>query len=175
MTDDLGASDDPDTPDCVAAPLDPMLRRSENTFVLASDRTLKKWVIANGGYTCASCGARTSVTAGTLFDRRRKPLNLRFEGCWMFASQKEGMSALSLQQSLEIGSNPIAWEMLHQRRGALVRPGRDRLTGAIEVGDTYVGGAKPALRGGRYGRIGWGENPGGLLPAVLLGASLAKR
>lgn len=52
-------------------------------------------------------------------------------------------------------------------RGALVRSGRDRLTGAIEVGDTYVGGAKPALRGGRYGLIGRGENPGGLLPAVL--------
>ena len=56
------------------------------------------WAVADGGYTCASCGARSAVTAGTLFDRRRTPLTVWFEACWMFASQKDGMSALSLQR-----------------------------------------------------------------------------
>ena len=48
------------------------------------------WAVADGGYTCASCGARTAVTAGTLFDRRRTPLTVWFEACWMFASQLDG-------------------------------------------------------------------------------------
>jgi hypothetical protein len=45
----------------------------------------------------------------------------------MFASQKDGVSALSLQRTLEIGSYATAWAMLHRLRSVLVRPGR-RLT-----------------------------------------------
>jgi hypothetical protein len=56
------------------------------------------WAIGDGRYKCAGCAARTSVTAGTLFDRRRTPLTVWFAACWMFASQKDGVSALSLQR-----------------------------------------------------------------------------
>lgn len=107
------------------------------------------WAVADGRYKCASCGARTSVTAGTLFDRRRTPLTVWFTACWMFAAQKDGVSALSLQRSLEIGSYPTAWAMLHRLRSVLVRPGRDRLGGTVEVDETYFGGEEPGLRGGR--------------------------
>jgi transposase-like protein len=89
------------------------------------------------------------VTAGTLFDRRRTPLTVWFTACWMFAAQKDGISALSLQRALEIGSYPTAWAMLHRLRPVLVRPGRDRLTGTVEVDETYIGGEEPGLRGGR--------------------------
>jgi transposase-like protein len=67
----------------------------------------------------------------------------------MLASQKDGISALSLQRSLDIGSYPTAWAMLHRLRSVLVRPGRERLTGAVEVDETYIGGEEPELRGGR--------------------------
>jgi len=67
----------------------------------------------------------------------------------MFAAQKDGIAALSLQRSLEIGSYPTAWAMLHRLRSVLVRPGRDRLTGTVEVDETYIGGEEPGLRGGR--------------------------
>src|SRR5450759_2941387 len=107
------------------------------------------WAVADGRYKCVACGGRTSVTAGTLFDRRRTPLTVWFTACWMFASQKDGVSALSLQRSLEIGSYPTAWAMLHRLRSVLVRPGRDRLTGTVEVDETYIGGEEPGLSGGR--------------------------
>jgi len=107
------------------------------------------WLVADGRYKCASCGGRMSVTAGTLFDRRRTPLTVWFEACWLFASGKDGMSALSLKRTLEIGSYPTAWAMLHRLRSVLVRPGRDRLTGTVEVDETYIGGEEPGLRGGR--------------------------
>ena len=57
-----------------------------------------------------------------MFDRRRTPLTVWFEACWMFASQKDGMSALSLQRSLEIDSYPTAWAMLHRLRSVLGPP-----------------------------------------------------
>src|SRR5665811_527238 len=75
------------------------------------------WLVADGRYKCAGCGKRTSVTAGTLFDRRRTPLTVWFEACWLFASGKDGMSALSLQRSLEIGS-PARWRSTRPTSGA---------------------------------------------------------
>jgi transposase-like protein len=107
------------------------------------------WAVADGRYKCSGCGSRTSVTAGTLFDHRRTPLTVWFTACWMFAAQKDGVSALSLQRALEMGSYQTAWAMLHRLRSVLVRPDRDRLAGTVEVGETYIGGAEPELPGGR--------------------------
>jgi transposase-like protein len=89
------------------------------------------------------------VTAGTIFDKTRTPLTVWFHACWLFATQKDGISAQSLQRALEIGSYPTAWAMLHRLRSVLVRPGRDRLAGAVEIDETFIGGEEPGLRGGR--------------------------
>jgi hypothetical protein len=105
--------------------------------------------MADGRFCCAACEARTSVTAGTVFDRTRTPLTLWFHACWLFATGKDGISAQSLQRTLEIGSYQTAWAMLHRLRSVLVRPGRDRLSGTVQVDETYIGGEEPGLRGGR--------------------------
>ena len=107
------------------------------------------WRLGDGRFECAGCQARTSTTAGTIFDRTRTPLTVWFTACWLFASDKGGISALSLQRELEIGSYQTAWTMLHRLRSVLVRPGRERLTGTVEVDETFIGGAEPGLRGGR--------------------------
>jgi hypothetical protein len=98
---------------------------------------------------CADCGRRASATAGTIFDRTRTPLTVWFAACWHFATGKDGISALSLKRTLEIGSYQTAWAMLHRLRSVLVRPGRERLKGRVEVDETYIGGLEPGLRGGR--------------------------
>src|SRR5215210_8667793 len=69
------------------------------------------WRLADGRFGCAGCGARTSPTAGTIFDRTRTPLTVWFTACWLFATQKDGIAALSLKRSLEIGSYQTAWAM----------------------------------------------------------------
>ena len=107
------------------------------------------WRLGDGRIRCGGCSGRTSVTAGTIFDRTRTPLTVWFTACWLFATQKDGISALSLQRSLEIGSYQTAWAMLGRLRSVLVRPGRDRLAGTVEVDETYIGGEEPGLRGGR--------------------------
>jgi hypothetical protein len=76
-------------------------------------------------------------------------LTVWFTACWLFATGKDGISAQSLQRTLEIGSYQMAWSMLHRIRCALVRPGRDRLAGTVEVDETFIGGPEPGLRGGR--------------------------
>ena len=108
-----------------------------------------EWRLGDGRLMCAGCGSRTSVTAGSIFDRTRTPLTVWFTACWLFATGKDGISALSLKRTLEIGSYQTAWTMLHRLRAVLVRPGRDRLAGKVEVDETYIGGEEPGLRGGR--------------------------
>jgi transposase-like protein len=107
------------------------------------------WRMADGRFRCGDCDARTSVTAGTIFDKTRTPLTVWFNAAWLFATQKDGVSAQSLQRALEIGSYQTAWAMLHRLRSVLVRPGRERLTGRVEVDETFIGGEEAGLRGGR--------------------------
>ena len=89
------------------------------------------------------------VTAGTIFDRTRTPLTVWFSVCWHFATGKDGISALSLKRTLEIGSYQTAWAILHRLRSVLVRPDRERLCGKVEVDETYIGGKESGLSGGR--------------------------
>ena len=107
------------------------------------------WRLGDGRFMCSVCGVRTSVTAGTIFDRTRTPLTMWFTACWLFATGKDGISALSLKRTLEIGSYQTTWAMLHRLRSVLVRPGRERLAGVVEVDETYIGGLEPGLPGGR--------------------------
>jgi hypothetical protein len=89
------------------------------------------------------------VIAGTLFDRTRTPLTQWFAAAWHVCSTKNGASALGLQKLLGLGSYETAWTWLHKLRRAMVIPGRDLLSGEVEVDETYVGGEEPGLRGGR--------------------------
>jgi transposase-like protein len=82
------------------------------------------------------------VTAGTIFQDSRLPLMLWFRAVWWVTSQKNGVSAMGLQRVLGLKSYKTAWTLLHKLRHAMVRPGRDRLQGHVEVDEAFVGGEK---------------------------------
>ena len=102
----------------------------------------RSWVLPDGRRSCGGCGRRVSATAGTVFHRTRTPLTVWFAAAWHFTAQKNGVSALHLKRALGLGSYSTAWAMLHRLRSATVRPGRERLSGTVEVDETIVGGAK---------------------------------
>jgi transposase-like protein len=69
-------------------------------------------------------------------------------------TQKHGISALGLKRVLGLGSYQTAWAMLHRYRTAMVRPGRDRLSGDVEVDESMFGGVRPGKRGrGAAGKV----------------------
>jgi transposase-like protein len=105
------------------------------------------WPVRSVLMQCQACGHQTSVTAGTIFQDTRKPLADWFRAMYWLASQKNGASALGLQRVLGLGSYKTAWTWLHKFRRAMVRPGRDRLTGRVEVDETYLGGLEEGVRG----------------------------
>lgn len=105
------------------------------------------WVTARGYLHCRHCGREISVTAGTLFEGTRKPLRIWFFAMWFVTSQKHGASALGLKRVLDLGSYQTAWTWLHKMRRAMVRPGRNRLDGAVEVDETLIGGPEEDVHG----------------------------
>jgi transposase-like protein len=107
----------------------------------------KGWGSSDGLIRCRSCDYKTSVIAGTIFEGTRKPLLLWFRAIWWVTSQKNGASARGVQRVLGLGSYETAWAWLHKLRRAMVRPRRDRLSGTVEVDETYIGGQKPGKRG----------------------------
>ena len=105
------------------------------------------WPSSRGRQVCAACGYQGTVTAGTIFERTRMPLTVWFRAIWWVTSQKNGASALGLQRVLGLGSYETAWTWLHKLRRAMVRPDRDRLSGCVEIDETYLGGLEEGVRG----------------------------
>jgi transposase-like protein len=105
------------------------------------------WMTKRGLMMCAQCAHQASVAAGTIFHRSHLPLHSWFHAMWWVTNQKQGVSALGLQRLLGLGSYETAWACLQKLRRAMVRPGRDRLSGDVEVDETYVGGVQAG--GGR--------------------------
>lgn len=108
------------------------------------------WRTGRGLYVCRACQRQTSVTAGTIFQDTRKELRQWFRAMWWVCGPKSGLSALSLQRILGLGSYETAWTWLHKLRRAMVRPGRERLKGTVEVDETYLGARRRHVPRGGY-------------------------
>ena len=107
----------------------------------------KAWPVRGVLLECSACGVQTSVTAGTIFQDTRTPLPVWFRAMWWVTTQKNGASALGLQRVLGLKSYETAWTWLHKLRRAMVRQGRDLLSGLVEVDEGYVGGEEEGLPG----------------------------
>jgi hypothetical protein len=59
---------------------------------------------------------------------------------------------LGLQRVLGLNSYQTAWAMLHRLRRAMVRPGREQLTGNVEVDETYIAIAERGKPRSKMGR-----------------------
>ncbi len=123
-------------------------------FVCPQCQHRDAWTMKKGAYRCKQCRADIRVTAGTIFDKTRTSLRMWFNAIWCIVNQKNGVSALGLQKVLGLKSYETTWTWLHKLRTAMVRPGRDRLHGLVEVDETLVGGPQPGKRGrGASGKV----------------------
>lgn len=87
---------------------------------------------------CKDCRSQSTLTAGTIFEKTRTPLRVWLAAAWYLTNQKHGVSALGLQRVLGLGSYQTAWTMLHRFRRAMVRTGRERLKGLVEIDEAYI-------------------------------------
>lgn len=116
-------------------------------FICPECQGKRRLAVRRGLWRCADCRREVSVMAGTIFQDSKLPLTVWFRAMWHLTSQKNGVSALGLQRVLGLGSYKTAWTVLHKLRRAMVRPGRDRLHGIVEVDEAYWGGREDDVHG----------------------------
>jgi len=76
-------------------------------FSTIACRGQRAWPIGRGELMeCSSCHRQISVTAGTIFERTRKPLLMWFRAMWWVTNQKTGVSALGLNP---LDHDPVGW------------------------------------------------------------------
>ena len=119
-------------------------------YVCSQCQSRKYWLTAKHKIHCSDCGREFSITSGTIFQESKKPLLLWFHIMWWVVAQKTGASAYNLKDFMGFGSYETAWLWLHKLRRAMVRSGREKLYGIIEVDETYLGGRE--LGTGKQGR-----------------------
>jgi transposase-like protein len=105
------------------------------------------WKVNGTLYTCKTCRHQASVLAGTVFQGTRKSLRDWFVAIWWLTTQKYGASAQGLQQVLGLGSYQSAWTWLHKIRTAMINPARTKLSGTVEIDESYIGGEEEGAHG----------------------------
>ena len=121
--------------------------RWPNGFQCPRCKNDKAWPLSEFHYQCSNCNYQVSIIAGTIFHSTNKPLTIWFRTIWWITGQKNGVSALGLKRVLGLGSYRTAWNWLHKLRRAMVTPGRNLLSGVVQVDESYFGGQKQGKRG----------------------------
>jgi transposase-like protein len=127
-----------------------MTVRWSGGYVCSKCQSRKYWLTSKHKIHCSDCGSEFSITSGTIFQESKKPLLLWFHIMWWVVAQKTGASAYNLKDFMGFGSYETAWLWLHKLRRAMVRSGREKLSGEIEVDETYIGGDE--IGTGKQGR-----------------------
>jgi len=119
-------------------------------YICPHCKSEKYWLTAKHKIHCSVCEKEFSITSGTIFENTNKPLLLWFHIMWWVVAQKTGASAYNLKDFMGFGCYETAWTWLHKLRRAMVRTGREKLSGVVEVDEAYIGGEE--IGTGRQGR-----------------------
>lgn len=129
-------SDFPDEKSCWQYIID---MRWPEGYVCSGCQSERYWLTGKHKIHCSECGKEYSITSGTIFQESKKSILLWFHIMWWVVAQKTGASASNMKDFMGFGTYETAWQWLHKLRRIMVRPGRENLTGEVEVDETYIG------------------------------------
>ncbi len=116
------------------------------------------WIERRKLLQCRACRWQTTVTAGTIMHRTKKPLRVWFLAAYLMTTMTPGLSAVQLRKQAGV-SYETAFMLLHKLRAAMVKEGREKLRGIVEADETFIGGYEPEMVGRARG-----------LKAIVVGA-----
>jgi hypothetical protein len=86
-----------------------------------------------------TCKQQFSATTGTIFHDSHLPISKWYMAIALLVDAKKSMSALQLSRHLGVNYR-TAWYLAHRIREAMVDADAPKLTGVVEVDETYIGG-----------------------------------
>jgi transposase-like protein len=89
---------------------------------------------------CRECGRQFSVKVGTIFEDSPIGFDKWLPAMWLLSANRNGISSCELARGLGV-TQKTAWFMLHRLRHAMQTPTFEKLSGEVEVDETYFGGA----------------------------------
>jgi len=100
-----------------------------------------------------------SLKVGTIFEDSPIGLDKWLAGIWLIANAKNGISSYEIHRSLGV-TQKSAWFMLHRIRLAMQQGSLGKLSGHVEVDETFIGGKARNMHLGRRRRAihGTGES-----------------
>jgi transposase len=96
-------------------------------------------VRGRSAYACQYCRWQVYPTAGTIFHKSTTSLQLWFWAIYLVSSSKCGISAKQLGREIGV-TYKTAWRMLREIRSLLGQDENDRLSGDVEVDETFLTG-----------------------------------
>src|ERR1019366_9303646 len=111
---------------------------------------------------------RFSLKTGTIFEDSPIPLEKWLPAVWMLMNDKNGISSWELHRALGV-SQKTAWFMLHRIRLAAQSKTFNKLSGEIEVDETFIGGKARNMHSDQRAEKITGRGPEGktIVAAVL--------
>ncbi|HTM25633.1 MAG TPA: IS1595 family transposase [Vicinamibacterales bacterium] len=98
---------------------------------------------------CRACKRQFTVTTGTVFEDSHIPMTKWLQAIYLITASKKGMSAHQLHRMLGL-TYKAAWFMGHRLRYAMsVEPFGAKLSGIVEMDETFVGGKVRFARGAK--------------------------
>ena len=80
-----------------------------------------------------------SLKTGTIFEDSPIPLEKWLCAAWLIISCKNGISSYEIHRGLKV-TQKTAWFMLHRLRLAMQDGGFNKLSGEVEIDETFIGG-----------------------------------
>lgn len=93
-----------------------------------------------------TCKHQFSATAGTIFSDSHLPLQKWFIAIALMLNAKKGLSAKQLERDLGVNYR-TAWYLAHRIRKAMEDGDGLKLTGTVEIDETYIGGKQRGHKG----------------------------
>lgn len=103
------------------------------------DPTSSVYKCSNGKYKCRNTNRYFDVKTGTAFAGTKLPLRLWVFAIFLFLSHKRGVSSCQLARDIGV-TQKTAWNMLHRIRMFMGMLNESKLSGDVEIDETFVGG-----------------------------------
>jgi transposase-like protein len=117
---------------------------------------------------CKNCRKQFSVKVGSIFEDSPIPLSKWLPAMWLLVNCKNGVSSYEIARDLKV-TQKTAWFMMHRIRAAIRAKSFDKLGGAVEVDETFIGGKARNMHKAKRDRLGISQSKSMIGKVAVMG------